>query len=346
MGRTKELVDEEYLQTIERLLTDPNSSVRSRAFYFLWNLFECERDFVIAKLSLATVTEPSELVLSQMVNSFYVLCGMEPDCILRLTRCVWHRIRYTESAKDGRHGCMGIFLGLALGRNMTSGTNTLHYINHRIVSFIDDIQFLLANLSEGLALRFQPEGFNRAEMQNNTIDFALQVVTHVEDEFAKLSESNFGDKELTRALASCSMNLALSISNALDLFRQDQETFAQNTTELLLKLSPVIETLARLGFPETVHYIIDTLSPVVELLPEQILIWIAEFAKSAEKFGYQNDRLAADQIIALLHRYLADFRHIFQEQVECRDALLDILDTIVGWPESRTLVHRLDEVFN
>jgi len=55
--------------------------------------------------------------------------------------------------------------------------------------------------------------------------------------------------------------------------------------------------------------------------------------------------LAADLIVGLVGRYLAEYRHILREDRECREGLTEILDTFVQWPNARRLTYRLDEIF-
>jgi hypothetical protein len=46
-------------------------------------------------------------------------------------------------------------------------------------------------------------------------------------------------------------------------------------------------------------------------------------------------------------RYIADYRSLFRDDAECRDALIEVLNIFVqaGWPEAMDLTSRLDQVF-
>jgi hypothetical protein len=63
--------------------------------------------------------------------------------------------------------------------------------------------------------------------------------------------------------------------------------------------------------------------------------------------GYQYESLAADLIVRLIERYLAEYRFVLRANPECRRVLLEILDTFVeaGWPSARRLTYRMEEIF-
>jgi len=52
-------------------------------------------------------------------------------------------------------------------------------------------------------------------------------------------------------------------------------------------------------------------------------------------------------VVGLVRRYLAEYRHLFREDPECRAALIELLDTFIqaGWPEAQRLTYNLDEIF-
>ena len=57
--------------------------------------------------------------------------------------------------------------------------------------------------------------------------------------------------------------------------------------------------------------------------------------------------LAADLVVRLVERYLAEYRELLQDNPECREALIELLDTFVraGWPAARQLTYRLEDIF-
>ena len=66
-----------------------------------------------------------------------------------------------------------------------------------------------------------------------------------------------------------------------------------------------------------------------------------------KRWNYQFEGLAADLIVRIVERYLAEYRSLLVENIECRTALRESLDVFVqaGWPAARRLSYRLDDIF-
>jgi len=49
----------------------------------------------------------------------------------------------------------------------------------------------------------------------------------------------------------------------------------------------------------------------------------------------------------VIERYLAEQRNLLQDDRQCREELIDILETFVsaGWPSARRLSYRMEEIF-
>jgi hypothetical protein len=57
--------------------------------------------------------------------------------------------------------------------------------------------------------------------------------------------------------------------------------------------------------------------------------------------------MAADLMVRLVERYLAEYRVLLRENEECQRTLLEVLDIFVqaGWPSAQRLTYRLEEIF-
>jgi hypothetical protein len=54
-----------------------------------------------------------------------------------------------------------------------------------------------------------------------------------------------------------------------------------------------------------------------------------------------------DLLVKVTEVYLAEYRLLLQQDLQCREELIDILATFVsaGWPSARRLSYRLEEIF-
>jgi hypothetical protein len=68
---------------------------------------------------------------------------------------------------------------------------------------------------------------------------------------------------------------------------------------------------------------------------------------SDRRAGYEFDSLAADLLVRLFRRYLADHKEVFAD-LKRRTAMVDAIETFVaaGWPAVRRLLYRLPELLH
>ena len=73
---------------------------------------------------------------------------------------------------------------------------------------------------------------------------------------------------------------------------------------------------------------------------------IARAVRSADQGGYSTEPMAADLIVRIVERYLADYRAIFADRDRMSD-LMDCLDAFVraGWPSAQSLTFKLAEIW-
>jgi len=81
--------------------------------------------------------------------------------------------------------------------------------------------------------------------------------------------------------------------------------------------------------------------------PIGVFLRIGRVVQGGKKDSYQYESLAVDLMVRLVERYLAEHRALLRENGECRQTLLEILDTFVqaGWRSARRLTYRLEEIF-
>jgi hypothetical protein len=117
---------------------------------------------------------------------------------------------------------------------------------------------------------------------------------------------------------------------------------------ILHDLAPTFRLIANHGGPHTIYYLIQMLEYMTEADPGGIFDLIA-FAvlKGGRASGYQFESLAADLMVNLVGRYLADHKEIFDDSQRRRD-LLEMLETFVavGWPAARRLFYRLPDLLS
>lgn len=121
--------------------------------------------------------------------------------------------------------------------------------------------------------------------------------------------------------------------------REQQERFCK-------ELQPTIDRLTPVGLPGVVQHLVEMLEVFVPLDPRRVFLEVAALVESGKAWNYQYESMAADRIVRIVERYLAEYRTLLQEDAECRAALRKILDMFVeaGWPAAQRLSYRLDEI--
>jgi ribosomal silencing factor RsfS len=77
------------------------------------------------------------------------------------------------------------------------------------------------------------------------------------------------------------------------------------------------------------------------------ILLIVRILREGKRGGYQFETLAVDVFVRIIERFLAEYRFLFQENVDCRRGLIDVLDVFVkvGWPQAQRLTYQLEEIF-
>jgi hypothetical protein len=115
---------------------------------------------------------------------------------------------------------------------------------------------------------------------------------------------------------------------------------------LYWEAKPILVRLANAIVAPIAHHLIQALETFIPLDPPGIFALIAQAVKSAEQGGYSNESMAADLIVRIVQRYLADYRAVFTDRARLDD-LMDCLDVFVraGWPAAQALTFKLGEIW-
>jgi hypothetical protein len=111
--------------------------------------------------------------------------------------------------------------------------------------------------------------------------------------------------------------------------------------------APIIDALSDLGFPSIAHHLLQTLESFIPFDPRRVFLSVGTIVRAAIGGGYQFEQMAADLVVRLVERYLAEYREMLQENPECRQILVELLDTFIraGWSSARQLTYRLEDIF-
>ena len=160
---------------------------------------------------------------------------------------------------------------------------------------------------------------------------------------------------LTKVIDKVIMRLYFEVAHQRDSIEEPAEKLPQ---ELLCRFYNEVKPLMKqviyfaadqengLMFAPTAYRFMRLLTSFLSCNPTEVLHLAAGVARSSERFGYNLDALAVQDVVKFVEIVLADHRNEVREGQALED-LLNLLDIFAkaGWSDALKLVWRLDEVF-
>jgi hypothetical protein len=108
----------------------------------------------------------------------------------------------------------------------------------------------------------------------------------------------------------------------------------------------ILDQIGQNGAARTIHHLIDLYAFLADAAPAVIFDHIAAILVGpAIEENYHIESLGADALVALVRRYLADYRAVFEDQ-DRRARLVAVLELFssVGWPDALKLLYELPDL--
>src|SRR5271166_5285191 len=155
---------------------------------------------------------------------------------------------------------------------------------------------------------------------------------------AERSSTNVSTRSLTRFFFAF---------GAFDLqHNQSDEALNREQRKRFLKESEsILDKLASTGISNVAYHLAGTLESLLEFDPEGVFLRLHHVIVSAKSGGFEFESLAAQLVVRVVKLFLAEYRDLLRDSGECRAALVEILDTFVGWPAAQRLTYDLEEIF-
>jgi hypothetical protein len=173
--------------------------------------------------------------------------------------------------------------------------------------------------------------------------------TEIEERIARFDIHAFAawpepEKAVVRSMSGI---LAASLC-CWDSLRRDrtQRRILPRSARLYWEANPILARLAVAMVAPIAHHLVQTLETFIALDRSGVFALIAQSVKSADQGGYGTEPMAADLIVRIVERYLADYRSVFADRDRMAD-LMDCSDVFVraGWPVAQALTFKLAEIW-
>jgi hypothetical protein len=187
------------------------------------------------------------------------------------------------------------------------------------------------------------------DFYNRATDVALARIAEVGagrglQTFGEWSEE---DQSAVRAAYDVVSEVCLRLSFALGAHAQATESGHALLRERLYREGgPLLDLLADTPIAKIAHDLIQGLQAVIEFDPAGVFARIAKCIRASSRGGYQFESMAANLVVGIVERYLAEHRDVFAQPDRLND-LVDALDIFAraGWSEAQVLTFRLAEIW-
>lgn len=366
LARESSCADREVLDAIEQLSRDDVPAVRFQIARHLNVLYYTAPHVMWEVIERMCSEERSRGVLQGLLRgTLDRLAGPHMDRIAGLVKIVFDRITDGSGGKEVRRLCTTIFTNLYLWRDQSLAQEAVFAIADDPSRYTDEahkITFILRNpLTHGSAenskadddairkralslmervLSATSKGLNRLQAQHQNVPFASWPVQ---------------EQEEARRLVHLADGIATEVYFASGAFddqmRDDGDVRPplgdSEKRRFLQEASTLLDVLADLGIPHVAHNLVKTLEYLIEFDPAGVFLKVGRVVHASRDSQYKYDPMAADVIVSLINRFLAEYRHVLREREECRRALIEVLNIFVevGWPSAMQLAYRVEEMY-
>jgi hypothetical protein len=358
LGRVPTCADAQLLDAIQRLATDPAPRVRFQVASNLNGLYQTARPIMWGLAQQFARYEPTSGVLQAFVGALGRVGRAEPEQTATLLAVIFERTGGSNVHLD--RDCLSVLAAMWAGKGTPEAGRALDQAIQQELS-ADRLGHVLNTLRDGLTHGPTDVVDPAADrVRERSFGVVSQLVTRAQEALIALQAAwrtaspSEEDLVLARDAASIldvAMNELYFASGAYH--RQSPTSSAPRAPlpvheRFYREAHDLLDQMAEIQLPSVTHHLVQTLEFFVPLDPRGVFLSIDHaVAQGGQQGGYQLESLAVGTIVALIRRYLADYRTLLHQDSNCRRALQRILDSFVavGWPEARRLTYQLDDIF-
>lgn len=367
LAKHKSCLDDKTVAIIKQLgLNDEVAAVRFQIATRVTSLYYSAPELMWFLIEAMSKTETGNGILRFLVNGpLNSLAGHHPDEITKFTKMIFERVGNDEGAKDVRRHCTTIFIGLYLWRNHKVCEELVNKIVNQPAIYNTEAHQTVFDLRSYLNLGLDDVSNKEKERIRKNAFHLMEVVLTATDQNIELLEKKnenipFNswtkeEQELGKNLAHLAESTGNQVYFASGAFKdshnnnEDTKIPMEGEARKIFfeEAKKTLELLSGFGYANLTHHLLETLEFFAPYAPKDIFLIIGKVVLSGKRSGYQYESMAADLVVKLVERFIAEFRYIFQEYEECRRVLIKILDIFVeaGWASARRLTYGVEDIF-
>jgi hypothetical protein len=342
--------------TIVELLGDPHPAVRMSVANRINAIWETDRPFMWELANRVVSNELNVGVLGVFANLVLgTLLWAAPDEVERLTLALLKRDE--QGARKGHLSeQIGAIVGLLwIGRGLERSRDLVRswlrdvegnqeYIEHAV-------SILRGNVVAGYD-KPEPRAIAARKRAHQLAEWAVDATAaNLQTYFNLPNRTQESEKRIVSSAKILNHvgNQFYFSSGAFRHRNGDEDHGLENVDnkrEFLNELEPILRRIADVATPGTLHHLVELFEFLIPADPPRVFDLVAHaLLGSGKTQGYHLESLGADRVVAVVGRFLADYREVFEDEVR-RSKLVECLDAFIdaGWPSARRLLYRLPEL--
>ena len=359
---------EEVLERVEHLaLRDPVQAVRYHTAVVINSLYETAPDLMWRILNGICQKESSFRVLRGVTESpLRRLAALYPEKIFELNKTVFQRVGRDENAGNIRKNCIHIFMHLAFLFGHKESWQILDEYISQPSQYKDEIWQMVTTASNSITAGIdEPRDTEKGLIRRASFKTLEKVCRAAHNAFQtlydSLSEKDFNlwteqEKDDYKNLHRIIEHIALKIYFASGADKhhhstsyRDELKIPQTKEERTLfwnESKTVLDALAEVGFADTTHRLVETLSFMLPYAPYEAFIIFGKAIGNGKRDLYQYESMAISDIVALVKKVFGEFSFLLKNHRECREIIIEVLDTFIdaGWEPALKLTYQLNDI--
>lgn len=352
--------DKPVAAAIHKLARDRVCHVRLQVITHLHFLWRIEPEWMWSEYEHVVAREPTRGVVLAAISSLGRVAYSDTSRAIRIAKSVINRYR---GNRPGMIECRAEAASLIFDIHVYLDSSAADRFASRFVAELarnaKTIANLVARYSGNLLIgkvgsTSPPEQRSRERTLSFYSDIARLAFAEIEDlgkRFNIKQSANWPAdaqeslQSMFEILNEVALRLYLSVT-AIDQAPNSTPKISPEQARLYYEARPLLKQLAGAVAAPIAHHLIQALETFVPLDPAGVFELIAQAVKSSQVGGYGIETMAADLVVRIVERYLADYRAIFADQTRVEE-LMDCLDVFVraGWPAAQALTFRLGEIW-
>ena len=351
--------DSELTSAIARLSHCDESAARLQIAGNLQKLARGNTKAMWGLFSQIAAEEPSKIVLTRLVSTLSRFGGPKA---LALVDQIYRKTRGEPGVSNLQTACSSFFLKLCLTQTNALAMEHLAEVFDRPWGFSEQVGNLLHALRDCLTLGSVQEGTDEEtrlrRMALALVKRTLVAATTELDRLAGIYAGKSGDEIPAEARDQFNSlhGVIEGISNQIYFASGAFDGKTKNAAKMLddprrerflRETSDILDLLAKTGIVDIAFHLAEMLASLIDFDPAGVFLRLRDVVRIAKKGGFQYESLAADVVVKAVEQFLAAHALVLRDRTDCREALVEILDTFVaaGWPSAHQLTYRLADVF-